>query len=273
MNAIRFRLKMFTLVLLIIMVGGTLGFMSIEDFSLLNAVYFTVVTIATVGYGDIHPVTPIGKMFTLIIIIGGAGTFLGVIANATELLLIRREEQFRLQKLHIVVSLFFSELGTRLLKRLIRFDPEPEEARKNFIVSTQWRESDFSDCEKKLKAYSFKIDARLGDLNAVSEFLEKKGDFLLRLMANPLLSEEETFTEILRSVVHLRDEFLNRDELDHLPDTDIRHIGGDMKRVYKLLAGEWFLYMKYMKANYPYLFSLAVRTNPFDPNSSAVVRQ
>jgi len=39
-----------------------------------------------------------------------------------------------------------------------------------------------------------------------------------------------------------------------------------------LLVHEWLDYMKYLKKNYPYLFSLAVRTNPFDRNASVVLK-
>lgn len=39
-----------------------------------------------------------------------------------------------------------------------------------------------------------------------------------------------------------------------------------------LLAGEWLAYMGHLRESYPYLFSLAARTNPFDRNASPIVR-
>ena len=39
-----------------------------------------------------------------------------------------------------------------------------------------------------------------------------------------------------------------------------------------LLVREWLSYMEHLKSDYPYLFSLAVRTNPFDPNASVQVQ-
>jgi voltage-gated potassium channel len=39
---------------------------------------------ATVGYGDIHPQSNVGKILALILIVGGVGTFLGVVASITE---------------------------------------------------------------------------------------------------------------------------------------------------------------------------------------------
>ncbi len=42
------------------------------------------------------------------------------------------------------------------------------------------------------------------------------------------------------------------------------HLSGDIRRAYSILITEWLAYMKHLKSDYPYLFSLAVRTNPFD---------
>lgn len=56
-----------------------------------------------------------------------------------------------------------------------------------------------------------------------------------------------------------------------MPSNDLQHLAGDIKRAYIRLAGEWLDYMKYLKDNYPYLFSLAMRMNPFDQNASPIV--
>ena len=84
MDALRLRLRVFLVVFLIVMGLGILGFMIIEDLSLADAFYFSIVTIATVGYGDIHPATQAGKILAVVLIITGVGTFLGVVANATD---------------------------------------------------------------------------------------------------------------------------------------------------------------------------------------------
>jgi voltage-gated potassium channel len=65
---------------------------------------------------------------------------------------------------------------------------------------------------------------------------------------------------------------MNRPSLLDLPEADHRHLEGDMARIYGLVVREWFITMRYLKDNYPYLFSLAMRTNPFNPNASAVVQ-
>ncbi|MEA3222164.1 MAG: potassium channel family protein, partial [Thermodesulfobacteriota bacterium] len=104
MDTLRFRLRVFILLLFIIIIVGTFGFMFIESLSPADALYFSIVTITTVGYGDIHPATQAGKILAVVLIITGAGAFLGVVANATEILLSKREKKMREQKLNMVTS-------------------------------------------------------------------------------------------------------------------------------------------------------------------------
>jgi hypothetical protein len=72
-------------------------------------------------------------------------------------------------------------------------------------------------------------------------------------------------------VFHLTEELAFRKDVKQLIDTDYDHISGDIKRAYVLLISEWLTYMKHLQTDYPYLFSLAIRTNPFDPDSSPEV--
>jgi hypothetical protein len=54
---------------------------------------------------------------------------------------------------------------------------------------------------------------------------------------------------------------------------DRKHLANDMKRVYSLLISEWLSYMKHLKENYPYLFSFAMRTNPFDKYATTEIKE
>jgi hypothetical protein len=73
-------------------------------------------------------------------------------------------------------------------------------------------------------------------------------------------------------VFHLADELSHRKTVQHLPDSDYKHLAGDIKRAYRLLLREWVSYMEHLKNDYPYLFSLAVRTNPLNPDASPEVK-
>jgi hypothetical protein len=67
------------------------------------------------------------------------------------------------------------------------------------------------------------------------------------------------------------EELDSRADVRALPRPDCDHIAGDIKRAYVILLIEWLSYMRHLKNEYPYLFSLAVRTNPFDPKASVEV--
>ena len=46
-----------------------------------------------------------------------------------------------------------------------------------------------------------------------------------------------------------------------------------MERVYRLVVVEWLDYMRYLRASYPYMYSFALRTNPFEERASVVVEE
>jgi hypothetical protein len=95
--------------------------------------------------------------------------------------------------------------------------------------------------------------------------LTTERDFLLSLLGNPNLLEHEIFTELLWAVFHLAEELGNRSDVSNLPENDYQHLVGDITRVHVLLVTQWLAYMKPLHTDYPFLFSLAVRTNPFNP--------
>ncbi len=265
------RLKFYLAFLLFIIATGSVVFAKLENLSLLDALYFSIVTIATVGYGDIHPTTLPGKLVAVALIIGGVGTFLEVIAGITQTMIKRRDKEIRDEKLNMMVGLFFSEMGARLLKSLAQADPDADSLVSELSISAAWTEQQFQEQIVRLTQFAYKVDADRVSLADLQSFLREKGDFLLRLLENPTLLEQESFTELLRAIFHLRDELINRDRLADLPKADKKHLVGDMERIYKLLARQWLIYMKYLKKNYPYLFSLALRTNPFDSQATPVI--
>jgi voltage-gated potassium channel len=272
MDRLRLRLRVFIILLFVIVIVGTFSFMFVEGLPLVDAFYFSIVTITTVGYGDIHPATQLGKIIAVVLIITGAGAFLGVVANATEILLNKRERKIREQKLNMVVGVFFSELGGKILSCFTRYDPQLDVIRKNLVVENDWSEKDFLDVRALLDRYDYKVDPQKVRLQDLKSLLEQNGYLLLTLWENPNLLEHEAFTETLRAILHLKEELLSREDLTGLPDSDMAHIAGDINRAYALISRQWLDYMKHLKDSYPYLFSHAMRTNPFDKEASPIVR-
>jgi hypothetical protein len=182
-----------------------------------------------------------------------------------------REKRSLLKKLYMVIGAFFSEVGTDLLKSFFRFTLHQDEIRQDFVEKNDWSNKAFSNIHKRLKNYDYRMESQKGDLEQLKDFLLRKREFLLALLENPNLLEHESFTELLWAVFHLTEELALRADVKQLPDTDYSHLSGDIKRAYALLMAEWLAYMRHLRDNYPYLFSLSARMNPFDPNASPIV--
>ncbi|MGZ4908635.1 MAG: hypothetical protein ACXV5F_08295 [Halobacteriota archaeon] len=188
-----------------------------------------------------------------------------------------QERRNQLEKLNMAIGTYFSEVGTPLLKAFSDFDPNVGRIRDELMVTDQWTDSTFADVSARLKKNEYTIIYKKGDpealafLEGLRRFLVSKRAFLLRMLENPNLLEHESFTDQLWAVFHLADEFEYRRDLVHLPDTDYQHLAHDSERAYRALIVEWLKYMEHLKTRYPYLFSLALRTNPFDKTASPIV--
>ncbi|OGP75192.1 MAG: hypothetical protein A2W09_01925 [Deltaproteobacteria bacterium RBG_16_50_11] len=187
-------------------------------------------------------------------------------------LLNAREKRSLLKKLNMVIGAFFSEVGTDLLKSFSGFTLQQDEFRQDFVEKNDWSNKALSNMKKHLKNHDYRMESRRGDLAYLKDLLLEKREFLLALLENPNLLEHESFTELLWSVFHLTEELAFRADVKQLPDADYAHLSGDIKRAYVLLMAEWLAYMTHLRDDYPYLFSLAVRMNPFDPNASPIVK-
>ena len=188
-------------------------------------------------------------------------------------LLVRREKRTRLEKLNMVIGAFFSEVGTILLKSFSDFNPERQSVSKELIITADWANDQFAIASEHFRNYNYKIEIQKDRLEELRNLLTEKRGFLLRLLENPNLLEHESFTNLLWAITHIAEELAHRTNLRNLPDTDYAHLANDIKRGYGLLVSQWITYMQHLKNKYPYLFSLAIRTNPLDPNATPEVRQ
>ena len=195
-----------------------------------------------------------------------------IVMLVIERLLAFRDKQSILNKLNMVVGAFFSEAGTELLKKFSRLDTDPADIRSKLIVTKDWSDKDFAKARKMARGYEGSINSEKADLADMKVFLVSKRQFMLALLENPNLLEHESFTELLWAVFHLTDELSRRKDTTKLPDSDYQHLSGDIKRAYRHLILQWLDYMKHLKRDYPYLFSLAMRTNPFNGDASVEVR-
>jgi voltage-gated potassium channel len=123
-------------ILLIILVFGSTGYMFIEGTNLTDAIFMTVISITTVGFKEVVPLSQAGKIFTIFLIFGGVGFFLYVVSLITEAMIegglhtfLRRrrmEKQLDFLKDHYIVC-GFGRIGKVISKIL-------HESNKDFVI-------------------------------------------------------------------------------------------------------------------------------------------
>jgi hypothetical protein len=183
-----------------------------------------------------------------------------------------REKKERLKQLNMVISSFFGDVGTDIIVDLNEFNQDREGICEHLKIDGEWQKKDFANALKIVRDYDFPMDARAGDLTELKGKLIKKHGFFHMMLQNQNLLEHETYSDMLWAVFHLMDEMIARDSLTNLPQADLQHLSLDIQRAYSTLLIEWINYMEHLKNEYPYLFSLAVRKNPFDKNRSVIFR-
>lgn len=185
----------------------------------------------------------------------------------------RQALQHKFEKLNMVIGTFFSGIGTELLSEFVRNDPQISAMREDLLVHESWDAAAFKLHKKRAKVFLYEVNIHEMDLNSLRGILLQHEDFLLRILENPVMLEHESFTDVLRSVFHLNEELKHRSDLQNLPETDLAHLKSDIRRAYSHLSLSWLDYMQYLLVEYPYLFSLAVRLNPFSTTIDVLIRE
>ncbi|MCX5684859.1 MAG: hypothetical protein NT049_14415 [Planctomycetota bacterium] len=187
-------------------------------------------------------------------------------------LLARRQRRERLHKMNMVIGVFFTEMGTRLLGDLARSLANRGEVAGALGVRADWKDEDFRRALTYASQTPWQVDPARLDLAALRDALAANRDLIVLLLANPNLLEHERFTDLLWSVSHLAEELSARPSLEGLPQADRDHLVGDVKRVCGHLTAEWLRYCRHLQHAYPFIFSVIVRTHPLQDNPSATVK-
>jgi len=163
------------------------------------------------------------------------------------------------------------EVGAGLLRRVDAFCGEAPELAAALAVDERWGRSEYQQAIAFAERYQAHLAPQPEQLAELRGYLLARRAFVLSLLQNPHLLEHENFTDLLWAVCHLTEELEARADFAALPANDLRHLEGDLRRANSRLIREWLSYMEHLQRDYPYIFSLAVRTNPFRPDASAIV--
>jgi len=196
-----------------------------------------------------------------------------VVSVIIERLLHERERRAMLKKMNMVIGAFFSEVGNELLRRTVQSCPPPSDWSAPFSADADWDDRSYLAAMARIDRMQCAPQPSPAQLGELKEFLLARRVFILALLQNPNLLEHEAFTDLLWAVTHLTEELAARASLLDLPPPDLAHLDGDLNRAFRLLIREWLSYLRHLRAEYPYIYSLALRANPLRPDRSAIVRQ
>jgi hypothetical protein len=195
-----------------------------------------------------------------------------IVVLIIERILNHREKQEKLQKLNMVIGAFFIEMGYQLLQDLLPAFRNRQEISQHLNVNNTWTRKDFKTADEYANNLKIDIDENRLKLEDLRLLLSKKQDFIMNLLGNPNLLEHDRFTDLLWATTHLNEELNARSNLNDCSENDLAHIINDIQRMYDHLASEWLNYVEHLQSNYPFLFSLILRTHPFQENPSATVK-
>jgi voltage-gated potassium channel len=115
------------IVFLLMLLGGTIGYIVIEGWSFTDALYMTVITLGTVGYGEVQGLSPAGRIFTMVLIIVGVGFVFYLAATVIQFMVEGRvreilgrrklEKKIRAQKGHYIVC-GYGRVGSSICEAL-----------------------------------------------------------------------------------------------------------------------------------------------------------
>ncbi len=201
-----------------------------------------------------------------------------IVAFVLDEIISKKEKEAMMEKLDMIMSTFFSEVGNDLISQLSSVNKHKADT--SYLESIKsWDGKDYENKLKEIKNINipFRADVTSEDreeyLTNIRNLLINKREFIVGLLNNPNLLEKEEFSKLLTAILHLDEELEHRPDLSKVTDVDFNHLNGDMERIYNILIHEWIYYLRYLNKHYPYMIALIIRTNPFDANADAYVKE
>jgi len=144
--------------LLIVILAGTIGYRIIEGWSLVDSLFMTVTTISTVGYSEVHPLSTLGRIFSIFLILGGVGAAFHILTTLVQ---------------HIIEG----EFGIRIGRQ--RMEAKIKKLRDHFILCGYGRVGEATASalkQHKAKFVVIEITQENADKSRQAGFLTIQGD-------------------------------------------------------------------------------------------------
>lgn len=151
------------------------------------------------------------------------------------------------QKTRMLTSTFFTGLGSQLFEEISKvatMDISP-----NDLLCED--EKKIPEQLKRIDEESIQIQINKEVFEQIEQLIQAEKMELIELASNPLLLEQECFTQLLWGLFHLLDEFRLRGIYDQLTEADIAHYNSDIEKIFRLLLKNWVKNSFFVHVNYP----------------------
>lgn len=176
----------------------------------------------------------------------------------------KKSKQMKLERrMNVIIGSFFHEIGNEVMYSIVEGDENKEQLNYLCNASMDWEKKDFKKLLAIIKRYECKININNINLNKLKKTLHNKEDFLLDLIINSNLEEYDGFSEMIMSLLHLRDEFSSLFTNGVLNEEDRYHMTNDICKVYKWLLRFRVQYVENLKEYYPLMFMKLMKNSPF----------
>jgi hypothetical protein len=172
------------------------------------------------------------------------------------------EKRRKVKKNNVAISTFFVDAGVEIMMILSKFDKNHLKECE-MLKLTELLENKGKNAKKIVESFEYSFNVEPKKLSELVAAMEENRGFLLTLLQNPNLHEHEAFTDMLWAVFHIADELKTRGDLNLISDEDASHLAIDLLRAYKAMVMEWIGYINYLNDEYPFLYKIAIRKNPF----------
>lgn len=187
-----------------------------------------------------------------------------ITAVIAERLLTKKEKLEMSRKMNALVGTFFTEMGYEMIKVITNFDGNYYKIKNELIDVEHWNEAKAKHIRTIANSHRYLGPEDNEDIYVIKKLMLDKRQFMLDLMSNSSLIEKDEFSELLLSVNHILEEFRTRGEISDFTEEDLEHLEFDIKRAYSHLINGWVNYMLHLQKEYPYLYVLGLRLNPFN---------
>jgi voltage-gated potassium channel len=216
------RLRQAIILLAVVLVGGTAGYMTLEGWTFLDSAYMTVITLASVGFMEVHELSSAGRVFTIFLIMVGLGTLLYVISTVTAFvvegelrdILRRRRMEKKIEALrnHYVIC-GFSRTGQQVAQ-------EMEKTGRDFVIVDR-------DPEKvKLLIEEGKVLAVAGDATAEQVLLDAGLENARGLVAALAQDQDNLFVVLTARRLNSKLRIVSQ-AVDESSEDKLRSVGAD----------------------------------------------